>query len=182
MSKKRKKRVRAKRSWIVDVPIGVCVCLLVIGLLLGNVFVFVVWYEGRLVDQSETLPVTATFTSYTIRTSSKGSLNEVEIRFSDHEKLYIDGACFNLDVEAALDNLQGGDKVDLLLHPVSGDIWDMRSNGEIILSFDDAKDQMLFENVAFSVIFGGFGYFCVVISAVSLCLQWKERRKSKTCR
>ena len=180
MAIKRKKRVRKKKSWITDIPIGVCIFFIAIGIIIGNIFVIVTWHEGKLIDKSETIPVTATFSSYTIHTSpnGKGAVNEVELCFIDHEKLYIDGACFNIDVETALDNLEKGDRLELLLHPVSNYIWDIQRDEEIILSFDDAKSRTRFENIAFTII-GFFVYFCAIMGAISLFLQWKENMKTK---
>ena len=178
-ARNKKKQVRKKKAWILDVPIGVCVILMVMGLLIGNVFVMIIWNEGRLIDKCETIPVTATFDSYMFHTSPKGSLDSVELLFNDHEKLYIDDACFDGDVKDALDRLEKGDRVDLLLHPVSGDVWEMESEELQILSFDDAKRGTFFENLAFTMLFGFFGYFVAIIAVISLLCQWKEYRKIK---
>ena len=182
MSKKRKKtKVRTKRSWIVDIPIGVCIFFVVVGIIIGNVFVILTWHEGKLIDKNEAISVAATFESYTLHHSPKGSLNEVGIYFSDHVKLYMDGACFNIDVESALDNLKSGDKAELLLHPNSDYIWEMKCDETVILSFEDAKTRIRSENIAFSVILGAFGYLCAGLGVVSLLLQFKERgRKLKS--
>ena len=103
-----------------------------------------------MIDKSEIFPVTAAFSSHTIHTSPRGALSEGELCFIDNEKLYIDGACFNVDVETALDNLEKGNRLELLLYPISNYIWDIQSDEEIILSFDDAKSPTRFENIAFS--------------------------------
>ena len=182
MAKKRKKnpqKVRAKRSWIIDVPIFVCIVFLIMGLLIGNVFVFIIWHEGKLVDKEETISVTASFDSYTILTSPKGSLNEVRIEFRDREALYVDGACFDGAVGRALNSLQSGETVELLLHPISNYVWEMTGGEGVILSFDDAKMRTRSENVSMSVLLGSFGYFCIGFSGVSLLLKARERRKSK---
>ena len=179
MSKKRNKpkKVRTKRSWIVDVPIGVCIFFIIAGIIIGNVFVIMTWHEGKLIDKSEAIPISATFESYTLHHSSKGFVSEVGIYFSDHEKLYMDGVCFNVDVESALDKLQSGDKIELLLHPNSDYIWEMKCYESIILSFEDAKTQIRSENIAFSATVGAFGYLCAGLGVVSLLLQFKELRR-----
>ena len=81
-----KSNVRTRRSWLTNIPIGLCIFFIVIGLLLGNVFVIVTWHQGRLIEKSEAIPIVAMFDSYVIHTSSKGSLNEVELRFGDYGK------------------------------------------------------------------------------------------------
>ena len=178
MSKKRKKsKVRTKRSWIVDIPISVCIFFVVGGIIIGNVFVIATWHDGKLIDKNEAIPVSATFESYTLHHSPKGSLNEVGIYFSDHEKLYMNGACFNIDVECALDTLQSGDKTDLLLHPNSDYIWEMKCDETVILSFEDAKTRIRSENIAFSAMFGTFGFLCAGLGVASLVLQFRERRR-----
>ena len=173
-----KKHLRTKRAWIVDIPTSVCVFFIVVGIIMGNVFVIVPWSQGKLIDKDEAISVAATFDSYTIHTSPKGALDEVEICFSDHEKLYIDGAYFDIYIESSLDNLQEGDKLYLLLHPVSNYVWDMRSDETQIISFEDARSGILLENILFSVVLGSFMYFGAIIGAISLFLQWKEKRKT----
>ncbi len=177
MSKKRK--VKKKRSWIIDIPISVCIFFIVIGIIIGNLFVLGSWYGwGKLIEKSETIPVAATFKSYKKYSSAKGSLDEIEIQFTDYEKIYMDGACFNVEVEEALDKLQSGDKMDLLLHPNSGDVWEIKSEETVILSFEDARTRMRSENIVFSVL-GTIGYLCVAMGTVSLILQLIVRRKRK---
>lgn len=174
--KKKKPKVRTKRSWIVDIPISMCIYFVIAGIIIGNVFVIITWHEGKLIDKNEAISVSATFESYTLHHSPKGSLNEVGINFSDYEKLYMDGTCFDVDVESALDNLQSGDRAELLLHPNSDYIWEMKCDETVILSFEDAKTRIRSENIAFSAILGTFGYLCAGLGVVSLLLQFKERR------
>lgn len=177
--RKKKQKVCTKRSWIIDIPVGVCIFFVVVGIIIGNLFVIVTWHEGALIDINEAIPVTASFDSYMIHHSPKGFLNEIGIYFSDYEKLYMDGAYFNIDVENALNDLQRGEKVDLLLHPNSGYIWEMKSDENVILSFDDAKMRTCSENIAFSVILGTVGYLCAGLGIVSLFLKIREWRRRK---
>ena len=177
LEKRKKRKVRTKRSWIVDIPISVCIFFVAAGIIIGNIFVIRTWHEGKLIGKNEAISVSATFDSYTLHHSPKGSLNEVGIYFSDYEKLYMDGACFNIDVESALDTLQSGDKIELLLHPNSNYIWEMKCDKTVILSFEDAKTRIRSDNIAFSAILGTFGYLCTGLGVVSLLLQFKERRR-----
>lgn len=176
---KKKKHTHVKKSWISDVPVGVCIFFVVVGLLIGNVFVIGVWHWGSMIERAEAIPLSASFESYRICTSPKGSVNEIEIRFQDHEKLYMDGACFDAEVRAALDALAGGERVELLLHLHSDYIWEMKSGDATVLSFEDAKDGVLAENIGYTVLLGFFGYLIAILGAVSLIMQWKEREKRK---
>ena len=175
-----KKRAGRKRSWIVDIPVWCCVFFIVAGILLGYVFINVTWHERALIDQSQAIPVTATYDSHTVRTSSRsGSVSEVEVRFDDYEKCYIPGACVWEENETALKKLQSGEQVQLLLHPNSGDIWEMKREDDTILSFSDARQRMRTDNIGLTVLGGIVGYLIAIMGAVSLILQWREYRKEK---
>ena len=175
-----KTRTSKKRSWIVDIPIWCCIYFIVIGMVLGYVFINVTWRERALIEQSEAIPVTATYDSHIVRTSARsGSVSEVEVRFDDFEKCYIPGACVWEENETALKTLQSGEKVQLLLHPNSGDIWEMKREGNTILSFSDARQRMRTDNIGLTVLGGIVGYLIAITGAVSLILQWREHRKEK---
>ncbi|MBE6789353.1 MAG: hypothetical protein E7539_06800 [Ruminococcaceae bacterium] len=176
----KKKRRRTKISWIADIPVGVCIFFIIIGIIIGNVFVIGTWHWGKLIDKSEAIPITATFESYKMRFGKSGSVNEIEIYFRDKQKLCIDGACIDIDVETALENTKQGDRVDLLLHPNSEYIWEMKTKEAVILSFADAKSRMRSENIGFSVILGATGYLCAIMGAISLLIQAVRRRKIKS--
>ena len=179
MPDKRKKQQKSRSipSWIIDIPINVCVFFIISGIILGNLFVILPWYDGKLIDKHDAIPVSATFDSYTVYYSSKGHLNGAGIYFRDHDKLYIDGTCFNAEVEDALKNLESGEKLELLLHTNLNDIWEMKSNNSVILSFEDSKTSKRADNIAFTVL-GAFAYFFACVGITSLLLKLRKRRKN----
>ena len=176
---KSKKKIKTKRSWLFDIPLGACVFFIVVGIILGNVFVILTWHEGKMIDKSEAISVAGVYDSYTVHHSARGSLNEIEIRFIDREKLYMDSAYWNTTVQDALDDLDSGDTVSMLIHPISEYIWEMKTEENTILSFEDAKSGVLAENLGFSIILGTFGCFCAIMGTVSLILQLLERRRKR---
>ena len=175
----RKKKIKTKRFWLLDIPISACVFFIVVGIILGNVFVILTWHEGKIINKSDAVSVVGVYDSYTLHHSPKGYLNEIEIRFIDREKLYMDSAYWNTTVQDALDDLDSGDTVNMLIHPILEDIWEMKTEENTILSFEDAKSGVLAENLGFSIILGTFGYFCAIMGAVSLILQLVERKRKK---
>lgn len=166
-------------SELLDIPVSMCIFLLVAGILLGNVFVIGTWHWGELIDMDEAIPVHATFDAYDLHYGRHGSVNSVEIRFTDREKLFIDSAAYHGDLEDALERLSSGDKVDLLIHPNSDDIWQMKCGGNTILSFADAKDRVRADNIGFTVL-GVFGYAMALLGAVSMLMSWCKKRKNIT--
>lgn len=178
MRKKKKKKIRTKRSWIVDIPTEACLFFIIVGIVC-TVFIFVTWHEGRLIDKSEAVSVSATFDLYIKHHSPKGSLNEIEIRFKDRESLYMDSAYFNATIEDYLNQLNGGETLDMLLHPSSEYIWEIKTGGDTILHFEDAKEGVFSENLGFSLFLGLFGCFCSVMGTTSLILQSVERKRKE---
>ena len=171
-----KKKHKTKRSSLLDIPLGVCIFFIVVGIVLGNVFVILTWHEGKLIDKIEAIAVRGIYDSYTLRRGPKGYLNEIEIRFIDREKLYMDSAYWNVTIEDDLENLESGEVVSMLIHPNSEYIWEFKTEENMILNFEDAKRGVLEENLGFSII-GTFGYFCAIMGTVSLILQLIERKR-----
>ena len=173
----KKKPMRKKRSWLIDTPVW----LFVLGLLLSTVFPYIIWHEGELIERNEAIPCSATLKSYVMLGSPRGPLNRVELRFTDHDSLDMDAAYFDADIQNKLD-LYRGETVDMLLHPNSNNIWEMKCGDTVILAFEDAKSGMLYDNIGMTVILGGFGCFVVIVMVISLCLKWKERKREREIR
>ena len=181
MGEKKKKKIRTKRSWIVDIPISVCIFFIVVGILLGTVFTLDAWYFNKPINKDEAVSTSGIFQYYLSHTR-KGSLSYVSIHFTDREALDIDRECFDVDVETRLENLEKGDKVEMLLHPISHTIWEMKSGDVTIVSFDESKEGMLLESILWSVTLIPVCYCLVIIDAISLCLQLIQNGKRKAKR
>lgn len=48
-------------SELLDIPLGVCIFLIVAGLVIGGIFVMGTWHWGALIDIEEAIPVSAAF-------------------------------------------------------------------------------------------------------------------------
>lgn len=105
-------------------------------------------------------------------------MNTVELRFTDWEKLFIDGAVYQVGFEDALERLNIGDTMELLIHPNSDDIWQITCAEEKILTFSDAKERMRSDNIFFTVL-GVSGYAMALLGAVSILVRWHKKRKLK---
>ena len=177
--KKKKRKNKVKRSWILDVPIGVSALFIIMGIVLGVVLVSITWREGKLIDKSEAISECGIYESYIKHHSARGSLNEIEIRFYDRERLYINAAYWDADIEVSLDKLDSGERLYMLVHPCSEYIWEIETETETLLHFEDAKHGTYVENIGFSIILGTFGCITLVMGSVSLILQLSERRKGE---
>ncbi|MBQ8849543.1 MAG: hypothetical protein IJ011_04310 [Clostridia bacterium] len=172
------KRVSKACKGLADIPIVACVFFTVAGILLGNVMVIGTWHWGKLIKREEATSVSATFESYYMSYGRYGSVSCVYIDFSDYDRLAIDGACCDAETEYLMNGLERGDRLEMLIHPNSGDIWELKSGNVVLLSFENSVSRMQFENVGFTAI-GAFMYFVALIGIVSLIIQYRDHRKIK---
>ena len=171
MSKKRKKQ---------KTPPGTAVMLLVVGLILGGVFVFGSQYWSEPIQREDAIEVSAIYEAYEINPGKirKHHIKQIEITLTDHSSVYIDGACVSEDVKDGIKALPQGAKLDMLVHPNSDTVWELKHGDKTILSFEKSQKDIKNENVGF-VILGVFMYFCAVIGLGSLLTRGVRARKNK---
>ena len=158
-----------------------CILLVIVGLLLGTVYTVGMSYWNADIEPQETIAVTGAYQGYDIdyRRERNGGIRkriaEVDLQFNDHEELSIDGSCADDDLLAALDALQKGDTLDMLVHPNGGDtILSITAEGETILAFEDAMKRLSVERWGFF----GLGVFCYVCAGLgAYCLLTGKYRK-----
>lgn len=132
--------------------LGQAVFLLIAGLIMGTVFTFLMDYTQGPVPVEEARPVSAVMQdvrgSYG-RQNSRNSLREILIRFEDYKQLGIDHPVANKAMLDKLLSVAPGTTFDMLVHPNSATILELRIDGEEIVSFDDAVAKLSRENKAF---------------------------------
>ena len=106
-------------------------------------------------------------------------MSEIEIRFLDRDTLLMDSAYWNVNIENALDSLEKGERFDMLLHPTSKYIWEIRTSDRVLFSFDDARSGVLTENVGFTFILGVFGLVSILMGTVGLALWLRQYKLIK---
>ena len=156
-------------------PVGVALFFIIVGLLLGTVFTAVMHYEQGRIEREDAVTVSAVYDSYQLH-YQKNSIALVELRFLDRESLYIDGACADGELLAALEALPKGSSCEMLLHPRSDDVWELKHGAKTLLAFEQAQKALQLENVGFTML-GIFAYFWAVAGALSLLKRWIKARK-----
>ncbi|MBQ7160552.1 MAG: hypothetical protein IJR90_02470 [Clostridia bacterium] len=133
------------------------VILLAVGLVLGTVFTFGVKYWNKGISVNETIKVTGTYQSYHIRSGYEGlvrekSGKEITVCFSDIENKFVDSSCNTDALREKLRSVTPGTKVEMLIHPNSPTIMEMRADGTEILSFEDASRAMASSSAGFMLL------------------------------
>lgn len=174
----RSKTLRKIHNNIIDIPVSFCIFLIIAGILVGSAFFVDTMYLKKPIDREEAIPTSGIYDTYELYYGKTGAVNDVCIFFVDGDKCYINAASLNIQVEETLDTLVRGDEVEMLLHPNSNDIWELKRGQTMILDFDDAARQMRGDNIGFNFL----GTFCmtwVLIGVISLLLQFGRRKGTK---
>ena len=171
MSKRREKQ---------EITLGTAMMLLVVGLILGSIFVFGSQYWGEPIQREDATEVSAIYEAYEINPGKirKHHIKQIEITLADHSSVYIDGACVSEDVKDGIKALPEGAKLDMLVHPNSDTVWELKHGDKTILSFEESQKDIKNENVGF-IILGIFMYFCAAIGLSSLLMRGIRARKRK---
>ncbi len=157
--------------------------LLIIGIILGNVFVFGQLYWNKTIEPNEAIQTCATYISHK-ESIRRGTTKGIYVSFSDYDKLYIHTVCINDMLRMQLDEVKEDTKVQMLIHPNSDTILDMRTSDKILLDFHDVMKKLESEKEFFFIFGIGF-YFVALISLIRLLdncgivLWWKNRKKEK---
>lgn len=142
------------------------ILLVVIGLVMGTVFVFGVSYWSGDVERSECVQ------SYPIYESHKlvrdgATVKEIIIYFSNEEQMTIDSVLISDELISGIEELDNNSKIIVLRHPNSDTITEMIANGNVILDFDVTMNKLTKERNGFMIV-GCFMYLFAIVSAIAL--------------
>ena len=133
--------------------------LLIAGLIMGTVFTFGMQYWNAPIKYDEAQEVNATFSSYE-ETKRSGHVQEIILRFDDHEQLCIDGVCINNDLRSLISKITPGTTLEMMIHPNSNTVLDLEIGTVKILEFHDSVQKLSSEASGFMYL----GIFCYVMA------------------
>ena len=179
MKKRRKKAKKyKKKSSLWDIPTWMCIVFILFGGVLGSIFGYDCLYLNKTIDREEAIVTTGYFDSYELLYSSKSAaVNEVRIKFVDGQELYIDA--YHAEMDEKLEALEKGEQLNMLLHPNSEYIWELTTEDDVILSFDDAKSITQVETTIFMIVLVAFCIVCISMGVIALFVKYFDYKKKK---
>lgn len=72
----------------------------------------------------------------------KFSTKYIDLQFRDANEQTVDGCCLGYGLQEKLENIPSGTQMQLLIHPDSGNVLQIKAAGETLLDFDYAQDQL----------------------------------------
>lgn len=142
------------------------IILIVVGLIMGTVFIFGMYYWEGSVPKSEAIFVKATYAFYTEEYMGRGS-SYFELYFEDHKRLYIRTVCCSDEVSQYVYSLKPGTILNLYIHPRSNAILELIDNGNVIIEYDEAIKK-LSSNVKAFRVFGLILYSWAVLGIIKI--------------
>lgn len=144
----------------------------ILGLVLGTIFIFGVGYWTGPVTRAEARNITATFSSFQ-ESRKRGDVEEITLRFDDHEQLYIDGTCITEALCEEIEALAPHTVVRLLVHPNSNTVLEMTVGETTLLNLEESVEKLSSETSGFKVM----GCVCYVLAVGGLIQVIVSSRK-----
>ena len=155
------------------------ITILVIGILLGSIFVFGVQYWNESIPRDSCTEIETQFVAYDEikRLKSPQRIREIAIDCTNGERYFIDGASIN----AHLRGLQANESIRLLIHPNSSTIVEFTAGDATLLEFDETIKRLENESVGF-LILGIFMYISALFGLYHVAVHIKKSSRKKTRR
>lgn len=145
----------------------------VIGLLLGTVFVFGMSYFNATVTRDECVYKIASYDTFS-KDNNEQKNNEITLYFTDYEEVTIISASVSDELIDTLENTPENSKVIMLVHPNTDVVLDLVVNGNKLFDFETTMKQLEIERTFF-VIFGCFFYLASVAAGIKLVTMRKNK-------
>ena len=146
--------------------------ILIVGLLLGTVFVFGISYWYAPVSKEECIVVDATYKSFD--DYYRGMTHEIELSFLDYEQqTIIDDSIYTNELVNILEQTPSKSKIIMLLHPNSEIIIDLMINDIKVFDFESYMAQLESERQIFA-IFGCLFYIGAFAAVIKLIIIRKK--------
>ena len=162
-----KKRYRKKETLSDGIKI------IVIGLLLGTVFTFGIPFGSATVTREQCTLVETEFVDYDYDYSRRGE--HLSVDCTDGVRYRFDSASIYYSLRDELDAIVPGEEITLLLHPNSDVIMELATEDRIVLSFDEAMEDMVGERTFF--FYMGIIMYGSSLYGIYLLIKVLKRRK-----
>ena len=151
-------RLRPNRGFVLS-GLGLSVKLSIIAMMCFALFIGTVFatqpLRNRQITPEEAESITAVYTG-AVRHSRRGYTQSVELHFQDHPDVFAENRPAVL--WDALDRVDTGSEMELLIHPDGGGVLQVRADGVLLLDFDSAMETAWKESLCFLGL-GLFMYF-----------------------
>lgn len=127
-------------------------------------------FRNQKIDRENAIMLSAVFDSVD-RVYGKHGVQYVNLQFQDAEAQSVAGCCLGYGLQEKLESIPSGTQMQLLIHPDSGNVLQIQVEGETLLEFDDAQDQLWREACFFPVL----GVFMIVFAVFLIYILIRKK-------
>ena len=155
---------KMKKEFMVPIHKSSAVAFIIIGLIMGTVFMVNATYWRKPIDEEYAIHITAMYLSCSDK-AREG--HAISLYFSDLQVHSIEAECVTSDLIEKIKELESGTRVNLLVHPNSTTILAMVVNGETILDYTEVMESIRRSNIGHA-FFGGLMYSLALFGSIKL--------------
>lgn len=126
---------------------GALIALICVSLFIGTVFTTQP-FRNRKIEMNQAVAVSGIF-EQADPAYGRGSLKYIDLEFRNTEEQTIDGCCVKQELGEKLEQIPVGTQMRLLVHPESDRVLQLEADGEILLDFHYAQEQLWKEAIGF---------------------------------
>lgn len=152
---------------------GQLISIIIIGLLMGTVFVFGSLYWNEEIDRSECIQSYPIYESHKL-TYNRTTVKEIIMYFTDDELMVIDGVSVNDELISEIEKIHSTSKLIITHHPNSNTILELIVDGKALLDFDTTMSKIVKERNGF-IFIGCIMYLFVGVSVIKLIKMRKKK-------
>ena len=108
-------------------------------------------FRNQKIDRENAIMLSAVFDSAD-QVYGKHGVLYVDLEFQDADTQMVANCCLGYGLEEKLESIPAGTRMQLLIHPDSGNVLQIQVEGETLLEFDYAQDQLWREACFFPVV------------------------------
>lgn len=159
-------------------PLGIAIPLFIIGLFLGSIFTFGMYYWNAEIAREECAEIHTGFIAYSDIRSYKhpARTKEIMIACANNANYDIDGVSITSSLLDKLSMLDEHEQITLLIHPNSNTILEFSTETETIIRFEDTIEKLGKEKIGF-LFLGLFMYFCAGLSLYYILPQIAQMKR-----
>ncbi|MBQ6662857.1 MAG: hypothetical protein IJM69_04890 [Firmicutes bacterium] len=149
--------------------------VVVLGLILGTVFIFGINYWERPIPKEKVTSTKAVY-QYNEKWGYRGSVKKIFLYFEDLERKEINRSCVTQDLVNKVDEIESGTTIKVWLHPTEDTILQLETSDGMVISYDEVMEKYRIDRIGFTIL-GVFAYGCAAYAAIMISRNGGRRSK-----
>ena len=108
--------------------------------------------SNDVIDRAEATEITASYESFDYSYARGGYIHYIVLEFSDADSMTVDGSCASWELIDIIREMSEGTQLHMLIDESSNLIFELRCDDSVLISFDDAVNNISYEKTGLAVL------------------------------